>query len=394
MEKWHAASHLVICVVSLVMGYSMITVTTPRVKELNSYRISLRVLAINYFILCLLLLPPILGSSNAEPLPILSFTHLFVVSMQKILFSFALILLIKPYYVTRRILIFNALPLLGFLLLFVLISIFYPSCNLFFFSDVLINITHPYVLLGLGFYGFLLFQLVHYNVLIYNAVKEYYRNYENYFSDSCQLHLKWFVVIWLSGFIIEIPAQILIINNNIYLDTSLNLLFAIYYMVFATEYMRYRKLYPDIEPLVAMQANPLTYSPLVLNKGRVESLESPDRRKKRVALVWADYKSLIVEKKMYLQPGITIDDMAAKLKLGRTTLSGFINSEERMNFNVWINTLRIEDAKLLLVAEPELPIAEISDAVGFSEQSAFSRQFKNITGSSPLAWRKQNAGDL
>jgi len=51
--------------------------------------------------------------------------------------------------------------------------------------------------------------------------------------------------------------------------------------------------------------------------------------------------------------------------------------------------LRIEDAKQLLIDHPDYPIAVVSELVGYTEQANFSRQFKQITGESPLYWRKK-----
>ena len=94
---------------------------------------------------------------------------------------------------------------------------------------------------------------------------------------------------------------------------------------------------------------------------------------------------------LQIESGVTIEDLANKLNIGRTTLSNLINREEGVNFNTWINRLRIEEAKQLLIDNPDYTIAKISEMVGYTEQANFSRQFKQITGESPLLWRKQAA---
>jgi AraC-like DNA-binding protein len=80
--------------------------------------------------------------------------------------------------------------------------------------------------------------------------------------------------------------------------------------------------------------------------------------------------------------------MAQYLKIGRTTLSTFINNEEGMNFNSWINLLRVEEAKSLLIDYPHYNLTQISELIGYSEPSNFSRQFKLITSESPSVWRQ------
>ncbi len=82
--------------------------------------------------------------------------------------------------------------------------------------------------------------------------------------------------------------------------------------------------------------------------------------------------------------------MSQYLKIGRTTLSTFINNEEGMNFNMWINTLRIEESKKILIEFPDYNLAQIAEMVGYSESSNFSRQFKQVAKVSPSVWRQSH----
>ena len=101
---------------------------------------------------------------------------------------------------------------------------------------------------------------------------------------------------------------------------------------------------------------------------------------------WVDLKEKIITNKYYLRSGVCIDDMAVYLKIGRTKLSGFINKNESVNFNTWINTLRVEEAKNQLLANPNYSLQQIAEEVGYSEYSNFCRQFKLITNQSPTQW--------
>jgi len=115
-------------------------------------------------------------------------------------------------------------------------------------------------------------------------------------------------------------------------------------------------------------------------------MEEPSKNKGRI--VWADLKNTILTEKYYLKPEVNIEEMARYLKIGRTSLSRFINNEEGLNFNAWINMLRIEESKLFLVKYPDYTLIEISEMVGYSESSNFSRQFKQLTSKSPSVWRQ------
>jgi len=112
--------------------------------------------------------------------------------------------------------------------------------------------------------------------------------------------------------------------------------------------------------------------------------------KVRKRINWIQLKEQILEDKYYLGEGVNIQEMAQYLKIGRTSLSTFINNHEGMNFNQWINKLRIEEAKHLLIANPAFSLTQIAELVGYSEASNFSRQFKQITTESPSVWRQNN----
>jgi AraC-like DNA-binding protein len=63
-----------------------------------------------------------------------------------------------------------------------------------------------------------------------------------------------------------------------------------------------------------------------------------------------------------------------------------------MNFHTWISNQRIEEAKKHMLANPGISITQISEMVGISEPSNFSRQFKHITGLSPSIWKQKQFG--
>jgi AraC-like DNA-binding protein len=100
-------------------------------------------------------------------------------------------------------------------------------------------------------------------------------------------------------------------------------------------------------------------------------------------------KHKIKSTKYYLRTGVNIEEMSQYLKIERTTHSTFNNNKEAMNFNMWINSLRIEEAKKSLIEFQEYNHALIAEMVGYSELSNFSRQFKNITKVSPSVWVKK-----
>ena len=59
-----------------------------------------------------------------------------------------------------------------------------------------------------------------------------------------------------------------------------------------------------------------------------------------------------------------------------------------MDFRTWRTSLRIEEAKKMLISEPSTRISVIARRVGINDRSNFSRLFKEHTGYLPSDWRK------
>ena len=99
----------------------------------------------------------------------------------------------------------------------------------------------------------------------------------------------------------------------------------------------------------------------------------------------------IKENKPYLDPELTINDLAAQLNVSARQLSTLINAELGKSFFDLINSYRIEEAKRILREsyDPKLTVLEVMYQVGFNSKSSFNTAFKKYTGSTPTAYRSQ-----
>ena len=79
---------------------------------------------------------------------------------------------------------------------------------------------------------------------------------------------------------------------------------------------------------------------------------------------------------------ISLDDIAKEGFLSSSYLSKLFKSEMKINLSTYINNVRVEKSKLLLL-DSSLSIIDVASMVGFEEQSYFSKVFKNVTGVSP-----------
>lgn len=98
---------------------------------------------------------------------------------------------------------------------------------------------------------------------------------------------------------------------------------------------------------------------------------------------------LFQEEKLYLRPGIVIDDVVKMLGTNRTYFTRMMRAEFNMSFNEYITKERVEYSKRLL-RTTDKTLEDIAMESGFSNASAFCRVFKRATDTTPDAWRKTN----
>ena len=89
----------------------------------------------------------------------------------------------------------------------------------------------------------------------------------------------------------------------------------------------------------------------------------------------------------YMQD-FAIEALADECKMSPTHFRRTFQSIMGTNPLDYLNNYRISKASVLL-RSTEIPVLEISEDVGFRSVSSFNRHFADVTGTSPLKWRKQ-----
>lgn len=90
----------------------------------------------------------------------------------------------------------------------------------------------------------------------------------------------------------------------------------------------------------------------------------------------------------YMEP-INLTDIANHFHFNPSYLSSFFSAHNDEGFSEYLNRVRVDKAAELL-QHGELSIAQISEKVGYSDQSYFTKVFKKIKGISPSQYRKSN----
>jgi len=133
--------------------------------------------------------------------------------------------------------------------------------------------------------------------------------------------------------------------------------------------------YPDFLQMLTLKVKRGIYSRSLLKELDVDRL-------------MREIETLMTEKKIYRNEDINLVETAMNLGITHHQLSQLLNERLSMNFNTYINSYRIEDAKKLLITNPERTVLTIAYEVGFNSKSSFYESFTKKTGITPIEFRK------
>ena len=83
---------------------------------------------------------------------------------------------------------------------------------------------------------------------------------------------------------------------------------------------------------------------------------------------------------------ITLDELARHIYLSRSYLSSIFKEETGMNLSTYINAVRVEKSKALLL-DNAIRLVDVANLCGFEDQSYYTKVFKRIVGVSPKRFR-------
>ncbi len=95
------------------------------------------------------------------------------------------------------------------------------------------------------------------------------------------------------------------------------------------------------------------------------------------------YLSILAYLTYNMEKALSLTLVCRHFGISQTMLSKWFREFGHTSFNRYLTNIRIEKAKELLLAYPEMYIKDISKMVGYSDQFYFSRIFRTIVGVSP-----------
>lgn len=218
-------------------------------------------------------------------------------------------------------------------------------------------------------------QIWSYLVLVWRKISKLEKELKELYSDTSKINLHWIKDIIIQLIIVfAVIAVILFIRI---LTPQLNTIFT--------------KSFDN-------QVIPLLVSIIIYRIG-YKALTQPEILipeiiliEKAVEPVGLDKKILtyMEENKPYLDPDISLPQLAEELNMTRNQLSAQINKGTGKNFFDFINEYRIEEVKkdLLNPEKDQFTILALAMDVGYNSKATFNKAFKSIVGMTPREFKQ------
>lgn len=127
------------------------------------------------------------------------------------------------------------------------------------------------------------------------------------------------------------------------------------------------------------------FCPIVVEKKQ----EPMPQHKNIIPISEGALEQLVDEQQLYLNPNLTLQELAQLLASNRTYVSNYLSQVRQQTFYDYINQLRIERRSLPLMREhPEYTLEYIAKESGFASISTFRRAFVKMTGQTPTSYRQ------
>lgn len=208
-------------------------------------------------------------------------------------------------------------------------------------------------------------------------LKAHRRNLSNQASYLEKINLNWLRnltigmgMIWLS---------ILFGNDrSTFTFVDLFILFIGYFGIKQVGIFTNRMLSPVEEKTKALEPEKIKYEKSTLTENAAQKIH-------------AELLAAMEAEKLFKDAELTLGALAKYLSVHPSVLSEVINTMERKSFYDYINELRIEEFKVIVVLpeNQKFTLLSLAYEVGFNSKTSFNRNFKNITGWSPTAYLQQ-----
>lgn len=210
--------------------------------------------------------------------------------------------------------------------------------------------------------------------MLYSCLKEYHvcrKEVDNYYDEGPDT--KWMYITLISAFIMYIGTIVVFYIHSLGVIVYPVIPVIYTYLVFKVIGFSTKKIDNIRKKNLYLESKPKE--------------EKQEKAKDISSKIGPLVEEWVAEKK-FCKEGLTIRDVASEMGTNQSYLSQYLNNYLDVTFSVWLNTLRIEESKILLESSEKISIEDIGIRVGIPQNYNFSRWFKTVTDMTPFQYRR------
>lgn len=292
------------------------------------------------------------------------------------LFGSALMMLLDKRYVTRKRFIRHIAGWMAYCIVVLILWCYVPSSLLYSIVPILLAVAFCVYAVGVAHKVFATFRKAT-------------RKLDNYYSDDAAVYIRWMSVFtyWAVVFGVGQGIFTFVPDRYVYLWIISAIPFYIYlYVSYANYLLMYEHVVDDINTYEDKEEYDIENVVENRDRDNGQNISSTTRISKQQEEMLKSNIQKWIDDKEFTKGGLTIEDIARQTASNRTYVSHFVNTHYGMSFREWINYLRLQYAKEIMLKSPDKSVAEIALESGYLSTSYFSRIFKETEGLTPGRW--------
>lgn len=342
----------------IVTGLILAAVKTPADERAAKYRVAKYVLSVAVLVLGILNMVQIGYDPEGDTRYLGSCLALAVSFVQAMLFTMAVLVMIRPEEVTLRRVLWQAGGIAA--VDGVLGGVFFLlPLHVFFYVYELCIVLY-------------LAQLAFYTRWYVRCHRQFVKQISTYYEEEeIERSLRWLGVLFWAALTVGVLSLLMLTGHRV-IDMCLTVVLALYYAFLAASFINYQLSSPVILPALSGDSN----SPSAQAETDDAGAGHPDR-----LMAW-------IERGGYLDTQKGVEDIAHELEMSLAQLHTYFDKVVGEDFRTWRVRKRIEHARQLMADHPDWPMTRIAQESGFNDRSWFYKQFQHFTGQTVTAYKK------
>ena len=237
-------------------------------------------------------------------------------------------------------------------------------------------------------------QMIIYFILSFREIERYRQIVNENYSDIGKYNYKWIRQL-LFAFVFILVVTV--IKNftwsfiNVAIHDTLDLILKVSVLVFVTwiifKALKRPYLFSGVDSQIKLIKELLKEQEIIDKASSTNQLSIQDKALQQ------KLDRFMSEEKPYLDPALTLHDLAKQLDVPSRELSILINEYYKQHYFDFINSYRIDQAIKILLdpSNKKLTVLEIMFDVGFNSKSSFNTAFKKYTNLTPTAYKAKHS---